>query len=371
MASSRAVAERRDPGEELLAAIIAAPDDVERRLVYADWLLEQGDPRGELIHLCERKLALDQRDEDLDARIDRLEREHGPRIAGFIHGIARKYRIARGFVWSVELTAKSFASHGDRILAQHPIERVDLGNLDPEALALFASTPAVRRLRGLQLCQLGSLAFDELCRGTMFESLRHLEIWGWHTKGDPLDGFARWEAPRLRSMTLFHVDTAPRIVAGLARNEVVQMRHLSVCLMNEGSWSGATLAAPAFAQLRALRLQSDEAGVEELLEGAELPDLEILSIEDSFASERVAFAKLQRLSLRGPVRADELEGLLARHPRLEWMEISEMDPGEVDRVLEVALALPREHPLERLVLPSRARDRGLEARARRRFGSKG
>lgn len=30
-------------------AIVAAPDDPPRRLVYADWLTERGDPRGELI----------------------------------------------------------------------------------------------------------------------------------------------------------------------------------------------------------------------------------------------------------------------------------------------------------------------------------
>lgn len=36
---------------ELLAAIYAAPDDLEPRRVYADWLQQQGDPRGEFIAL--------------------------------------------------------------------------------------------------------------------------------------------------------------------------------------------------------------------------------------------------------------------------------------------------------------------------------
>ena len=38
-------------GTELLEAVYAAPDDDGRRLVYADWLQEHGDPRGELIVL--------------------------------------------------------------------------------------------------------------------------------------------------------------------------------------------------------------------------------------------------------------------------------------------------------------------------------
>ena len=37
--------------DELLAAIVAAPDDDDNYLVYADWLQSRGDPRGELIAL--------------------------------------------------------------------------------------------------------------------------------------------------------------------------------------------------------------------------------------------------------------------------------------------------------------------------------
>jgi len=38
-------------GTALLDAVYAAPEDREARLVYGDWLLERGDPRGELIQL--------------------------------------------------------------------------------------------------------------------------------------------------------------------------------------------------------------------------------------------------------------------------------------------------------------------------------
>src|ERR1043165_6117004 len=40
-----------DADAELLALVYAAPDDDGPRLVYADALLERGDPRGELIAL--------------------------------------------------------------------------------------------------------------------------------------------------------------------------------------------------------------------------------------------------------------------------------------------------------------------------------
>lgn len=44
--------------EALEAAILAAPDDAQAYLVYGDWLLEQGDPRGELVSVqAQRALA--------------------------------------------------------------------------------------------------------------------------------------------------------------------------------------------------------------------------------------------------------------------------------------------------------------------------
>lgn len=37
--------------QNFLASIQAAPDDDTLKLVYADWLDEQGDPRGQIIRL--------------------------------------------------------------------------------------------------------------------------------------------------------------------------------------------------------------------------------------------------------------------------------------------------------------------------------
>ena len=59
---------------ELLDAIRRAPDDATAVQVYADWLIDRGDPRGELI-------ALQAREADLDAphmlRLLQLAAEHG------------------------------------------------------------------------------------------------------------------------------------------------------------------------------------------------------------------------------------------------------------------------------------------------------
>jgi uncharacterized protein (TIGR02996 family) len=38
--------------DDFIQAIVASPDDDELRLVYADWLEEQGDPRGDYLRLA-------------------------------------------------------------------------------------------------------------------------------------------------------------------------------------------------------------------------------------------------------------------------------------------------------------------------------
>jgi uncharacterized protein (TIGR02996 family) len=353
---------------ELLAAVIEDPDDVERRLVYADWLAEQGDPQGELIQLCERKRALGRPDRLLADRIHQLERELGPQIAGFLTKISRTYTLARGFVSTVELRPSEFFRFGERLFARHPIDRLD-PVLDPDNVRLLMRAPALRKVRGLHLHR-GGLHFRELCRSSAFESLRNLEIWGWMTLGDPLDDFARWQVPKLRSLTLFNVGHAPQIVAGLALNEVIRLHSLCVALVGPRHWTGAALHGPSFAELRNLRLlrvNGSGDGIEELLDTAELPQLREIALDDSYPVERFRFPELERVTLRGPIDASSFEWLLAQHPGLASLEVSEMLPAEVNRALEIALALPDEHPLRWLTLPSEGVDRRLLAQAGRRF----
>jgi uncharacterized protein (TIGR02996 family) len=59
---------------ELLDAIVAAPDDVDHYLVYADWLQSQGDPRGELIALQHASDTGD--DPEVRRRADAVFRRH-------------------------------------------------------------------------------------------------------------------------------------------------------------------------------------------------------------------------------------------------------------------------------------------------------
>ena len=101
---------------ELLAQILAAPDDDAPRLVYADWLLERGDARGELIQLSclAAARALTQAEQE---RYDELACEHP------LRGILRAPTFGRGFVV-------------DAILDAHEGARITASIGDPEWLFL-------------------------------------------------------------------------------------------------------------------------------------------------------------------------------------------------------------------------------------------
>lgn len=98
----------------LLAAVAADPDDDEPRIVYADWLQQAGDPRGELIAV---QCALDRgRTAELVA-IERalLERHEAEWLAGA--GLtAGEGRLQRGFIERVDTSAARVAATIDRIV---------------------------------------------------------------------------------------------------------------------------------------------------------------------------------------------------------------------------------------------------------------
>jgi uncharacterized protein (TIGR02996 family) len=67
MANDRTEGERKRPAvveeDRFIQAILADPDDTSIRLVYADWLEERGDPRGEFLRLEAALMELPREDE--------------------------------------------------------------------------------------------------------------------------------------------------------------------------------------------------------------------------------------------------------------------------------------------------------------------
>ncbi len=125
-------------GESLLAAIIDDPAADDRRLVYADWLEENGqDERAEFIRAQIERERLSQMSGDepgYDPRRvwDAIEAEGKydyERGVWCPFGSGATWR--RGFIASVRCTWDAWQQHGRAVALAHPLERVELTDREP------------------------------------------------------------------------------------------------------------------------------------------------------------------------------------------------------------------------------------------------
>jgi uncharacterized protein (TIGR02996 family) len=146
-------------GASLLAAVLATPDDDAPRLVYADWLIEQGDPRGEFIQIqCRLGRVLrgvkgfglaTERPEDfaLAEREQAIFKAHVQTWIAPIRTYLRRFTWERGFVAEVT-SGPPFLVGAPLVLSSHPVTRLVLEGMKSADLAQFAkaSFPHLRRL---------------------------------------------------------------------------------------------------------------------------------------------------------------------------------------------------------------------------------
>src|SRR5919198_2379386 len=128
--------------DAFLRAVRAAPDDDLPRLVYADYLDERGDPRGEFIRVqCQlAQVPPDDRGRPkLEVRERELLRAHRAEWSGDLSDFAEHWHFARGFVESVTLGAAAFLRRGAALLGRSPVRAVALRDAWEEMDNLAAS----------------------------------------------------------------------------------------------------------------------------------------------------------------------------------------------------------------------------------------
>jgi len=344
-----------DAGEELLAAVIAHPEDVGARLVYADWLVEQGDAQGQLIQLSEALAPMtrdDQRFDALRAEVTKLTAHFGERIAGDAGRLAKRYQLSGGFVDQVEMSASTFATHFERLSKQHPIRQLTLTPVNTRAFRRLARTPALQLLRALELRRTPSppaLSLVPLFESPYFGALEALELTFWDADADAYRAFSNLEAAALRHLRLHQLAPLTDVMNGLSSNPHVRLH--SADIWGDEGFDGRALQTPAFVDLRDLALSlpvDDSATV--ALASATLPHLWSLRIHSTAMSTEAALTLLRSTSLTG-LRALRLHG-----PRLDAALLH-----------EAAFSLP-DGPLEGLSLPRLEPPRPeLQARFDRRF----
>jgi uncharacterized protein (TIGR02996 family) len=158
-------------GEALLRAVYENLDDDGARRVYADWLVEQGDPRGELIALQVARAT-----QALPLAAERREVEllwkHGRAwLAPFARQIGA-FRFERGFLVECELKALTKKMVGHASWAT--VRSVRLVGVDGPLVGMFLSHPAMRSLR--EVTGVGVMGFATLCSPGMGAGIERLEV---------------------------------------------------------------------------------------------------------------------------------------------------------------------------------------------------
>ncbi|HEY1064817.1 MAG TPA: TIGR02996 domain-containing protein [Pirellulales bacterium] len=163
-------------------AIRAAPDDDAPRLMLADWLLEQGDVRGEFIQVqceLERTPAGDPRRAELVNRDVRLRERHGWRWKDPVrHLNVTSVDFRRGFIEHVHMRAMFFLREAEQLFEACPTLRsvkLSIGNTDIRAIAKSASLSRVSRL-DLTSTSITDHVLDALLESPHLKQLEELDL---------------------------------------------------------------------------------------------------------------------------------------------------------------------------------------------------
>lgn len=128
-----------DPKQRaLLAALWADPEADEPRLVYADYLLERGDPRGAYIQAVLKSWST----------ATTLFRKHEKEWLAPIRPYIRTWKWSRGFVSRVTCDAGLFVEGAEAICAASPDLWVTITGLAPQHIPGLAAAP-LGKLRSL------------------------------------------------------------------------------------------------------------------------------------------------------------------------------------------------------------------------------
>lgn len=374
-------------GEEqrLLEGIVASPNDDDARLVYADWLLERGDPRGEFIRLdleYERTPTA-----ELLSRRRALLEANWSTYAGELARWTSKHGFSRGLVTMVKMTVAAFEREGERLFSRHPIEALELGDrtFTDATLERLTTSPAFDRVRRLFLVQPSTrstsgedhrvLPISALARGTRLASLEGLTLtFCGSSVSDWSALFAGLRAPKLREVELSFNRTHPALYRGLAANpapltSVREYTYERLGTTAPGEWRDGfdalarktSLTHVAFEQamhlddeaLRAFFSPSSKAELESLLlTNASVTDALLLAIAASPRSARLSSLRIHN----GHFRSDGALALL-RLPALKHLALTgghgpdAWPADELERLVSGLRSLPASHPLERVSLP--------------------
>ncbi len=300
----------------LVAAITADPDAAEPRLIYADWLAERGDRRGEFIRV---QCDLDQLDLRDPRRVDLEYRERA-----FLaeRGFAWKRRVRettgatscqfrRGMVEQLELTAGQFVDSADELFARYPLRALRLTGLDKH-LPSFLACNATARLVELDLrrCLMGAKALQLLVDSPQLSNLGTLRMDQLDPTEWKISAIARSSSlSRLRCLYINNTVLDYQSFAALVTSQLGQnLTELSIAATDLSDSDFASLCySDVFPNLRRLDISRNESlpsdSLQSLFDSRRFRQLEHLSLADcDLSSDDMSY--LGRLS--GPTELRSL-----------------------------------------------------------------
>ena len=269
------------PARAFLEAVLNEPDEDAHRLVFADWLEEHDDPRGEFIRLqcqLEHLNPDDPRRPACSARERQLRHAHGREWAGTIARLAGGYFFRRGFVERVRLDGKSFFTHAPAVFRLAPVRELEL-TASPDELARLTDHPVLARLTSLELVFHGqdSDALAEFFDSPHLAGLTRLKVRSPGTSAAAALASSR-HLRRLTTLDLGGYATGTGIEALIGARSLTGLSRL--CLYSAGLDDEAArllAAAPLLRSLNALDLRYNDLGPSGALALASSPFAEQLT----------------------------------------------------------------------------------------------
>lgn len=232
--------------DALVAAILADPDDDAPRLVYADFLDDDGDDeRAEILRVQCALDALPFDDDRVSALEARAYRLIARNLADWTDGLPY-VRLRRGLPEQARWWHPATFSGAEAMFGVHPLRDIEIGAQDEPGWGAFvAACPHLARVDTLRLTQMRSHVtelsdFTEILGSEHLTGLRGLDASGGHRYGDivvdtlrDLPSVARLERLSLAEMAL--TDAGVRALTDCPLAETLTHLDLS---SNEGALDG-------------------------------------------------------------------------------------------------------------------------------------
>jgi len=291
---------------KLLEQVVANPRDTDARAVYADALIQDGDPRGTFITLQAAmlgRLSPDRREAALH-QSRALFKEHEAKWLATTKGWAQ-VRMRGGFVHAIRAKAADFLKHGEALVAAEPVLEVVLHGAGDEDLKKLAASPAVARLQSLAL---GGTYGDK--GAVALAESAHLKTLEWLNLGASKAGKGFAAA-----------------VGGLAG--LVSLCLTGASLGDDGAKTFAAAALPKLTHLYLTRNDLTDACMGDLGDGRALATVQMLTLNGNEITDEglAAFTKgkslgnLARLELRETQIGEEAAKALGKLKALKKLDV--------------------------------------------------